>query len=184
MNANTHTSARDTDVRYTAWDLVGGGSHCWSAEFSQCGTYRYSLVRMWDEKLPILVFILLNPSTATHEVNDPTITRCMERAQRMGFGAMIVLNLFAWRATQPEDMKAAAEPIGAYNDEVILEIAKAAGLVVCGWGKHGTHRQRDAQVMAMLHENGIVPHALKLNGDKSPRHPLYVGYDVQPEPMA
>lgn len=176
-------SARDTEVFYTYFGL-DDMSEMWSAEFSKCDLYRYTLSRIWNPKLLVLVFILLNPSTATHELNDPTITRCIERAQRMGYGGVSVLNLFAWRATDPNDMKAAGEPIGMYNDQVILEVASGAGMVICGWGKHGAHKQRDAHVLAMLRERGIEAWALAFNKDGSPRHPLYVGYDVEPQLMA
>ncbi len=166
---------RDTIVRRMT---LGLGEEVWGAEFSQCDLYRYVLTRIWDPSRPALVLILLNPSTATHEINDATITRCMVRAGRMGYGGLVILNAFAWRATDPEDMKAAAEPIGQYNDEVIVEYAANAPLVICGWGTHGGHLGRDAQVLTLLRSHGIVPWCLGLNADSSPRHPLYLPYET------
>jgi hypothetical protein len=168
---------RDTDIQYTHF-LMTGMTETWSAEFSLCQLYRYTLSRVWDSKLALLVYILLNPSTATHERNDPTITRCITRALEWGYGGVVVLNAFAWRDTSPKAMLAAFDPVGQYNDEVILEVCKAAPLVICGWGKHGTHRGRDARVLALLREHGITPWALGFNIDGTPKHPLYVPYEA------
>lgn len=151
----------------------------WGAEFSACMRYRYQLFRIWDSTKPALVVCLLNPSTATHEINDPTVTRCMVRAVRLGYGGLIVLNAFAWRDTDPEDMKRAADPVGAFNDGVIEEICRSAPLVIVGWGKDGAHRGRDAEVLALLRRCGVTPWALGLNGDGTPKHPLYVPYDAE-----
>lgn len=174
---------RDTTIRTTMFPSLVGNEE-WGAEFSACERYRYRLWRKWDPSRPPLVVILLNPSTATHEVNDPTVTRCIMRAQAMGFGGLVVLNAFAWRDTDPEKMKSAPEPIGIHNDEVILEVCAAAGAVLCGWGTHGGYRYRDAQLLALLRENGIKPGALGFNGDGTPKHPLYVPYAAPVIPMA
>lgn len=173
-------SVRDTAYAQTLFPSLMGDEN-WGAEFSMCGLYRYALWRVWDASRSFLVVILLNPSTATHEVNDPTIVRCIARATAMGYGGLIVLNAFAWRDTDPAKMKAAFDPIGIYNDEVILEYCNAptTGLVLCGWGKDGAHRQRDAQLLAMLRDRSIEPWALGFNGDGSPKHPLYVPYSAK-----
>lgn len=86
---------------------VNGGAH-----FSRCRRYRYALWRQWQAAGPMLMLIGLNPSTADAERNDPTIRRCIGFAHDWGFGGVWVLNLFAWRATLPADLKAAADPVG------------------------------------------------------------------------
>lgn len=86
------------------------------ASISPCGLYRYSLERWWDTSCYARYYIMLNPSTADAEVDDPTIRRCMGLAKRDRFGGIVVLNLFAFRATSPADMKAAADPVGPEND--------------------------------------------------------------------
>lgn len=151
------------------------------AEMSHCKTYRYRLWRIWDRKLPIVTFIMLNPSTADHLINDPTVERCQRRAIGMGFGGIRVANLFALRSTDPQALYQANDPIGPKNDQAILEQAKSARMVICAWGTHGGHLARGAFVHRMLLENGIQPHVLALNQDGSPKHPLYVSYGTEPQ---
>lgn len=151
-----------------------------AARFSICQRYRFELWRKWDESKSYANFLMLNPSTATAELDDNTILRCVSYAMDWGFGAMCVTNIFAFRETDPEKMKLASDPVGHGNNEAIVEIAKAAGKVVCGWGRHGSHLGRGAAVLWLLRENEIRPHALKLNNDGSPNHPLYLKKDLQP----
>lgn len=150
------------------------------AIFSSCRRYRYRLWRRWDGARASLLFCMLNPSTADESDNDPTVERCERRARAMGFGGLVVTNIFAWRSTDPKMLYALADPVGPDNDATILEEAASAGMVVCGWGKHGALHGRGAAVARMLMANGVQPHALKINNDGSPQHPLYVGYDVVP----
>ena len=146
------------------------------ALYSECEAYRYSLTRAWRAEGPRVAFVMLNPSTATEERNDPTIERCERRARAMGYGAFRVTNLFAWRATVPRDLKAAAEPVGADNDAVLLESARWAEVVIAGWGVHGAHLARGPQVAAMLRGAGARLCHLGLTKEGHPRHPLYVPY--------
>ncbi|MEH6402829.1 MAG: DUF1643 domain-containing protein, partial [Sneathiella sp.] len=81
------------------------------AEFSDCNKYRYSLWRRWDAG-PTVSFLMLNPSTADGSSNDPTVERCHRRAVAMGFGALEVINIFGFRATDPKDLKKAKDPVG------------------------------------------------------------------------
>lgn len=154
------------------------------AEFSPCRRYRYRLWRIWDRTKPTLAFLMLNPSTADETVNDPTIERCERRARALGFGGLEVANIFALRSTDPTALYSADDPIGPDNDMAIGTVAEQAGMVICGWGKHGAFRKRGQAVIEWLYGRGIVPHALKINGDGSPQHPLYIGYAVQPQPIA
>ena len=140
---------------------------------------------MWDEGARRVAFVMLNPSTATEVANDPTVERCERRARALGYGAMRVTNIFAFRATDPKVMRAHPEPVGgAANDAAIAEAAAWADDVVCAWGAHGAHLGRGPAVERLLRGAGARPLALGLSKDGHPRHPLYVGYAVRPEPWA
>ena len=152
------------------------------AEYSQCERYRYTLTRVWEPTGPRAVFVMLNPSTATEVQNDPTVERCERRARALGFGAFRVLNIFAYRATDPREMRRAADPIGPGNDTAILAGLPWADQVICAWGTHGAHLGRGAQVAGMLRKAGARLHHLGLSKDGHPKHPLYIGYNVQPHP--
>ena len=150
------------------------------ATFSACGRYRFSLWRIWDARLQPAMFIMLNPSTADESENDPTVERCQRRAQAMGYGGLRVGNIFAYRSTDPNALYKIEDPVGQGNDEAIIEAAHDAGIVICGWGEHGNHLKRGEQVTALLRAHGIQPYVLAVNLDGTPRHPLYVSYDVLP----
>lgn len=151
------------------------------ALFSGCRQYRYALWRTWDERAPRALFIMLNPSTADEVANDPTVERCERRAVAMGMGSVWVVNLFALRSTDPEALYSHPEPIGAENDQTIMDAARNASVVICAWGKHGHFMKRGEAVAEMLKAAGITSHFLELNKDGTPKHPLYVGYAKQPQ---
>lgn len=149
------------------------------AEFSDCETYRYRLWRTWDSRKPPLVFCMLNPSTADAEQDDPTVARCSERARRLGYGGLEVVNLFALRSTDPKALYGHADPVGPKNDSAILSAAER-GNVVCAWGNHGKLQGRDKAVLALLRAAGLPALALKVSKDGHPSHPLYLSYDLEP----
>lgn len=151
------------------------------ALFSDCEKYRYKLSRKWDDG-PTVAFVMLNPSTADAHKNDPTIERCHRRAIEMRFGAIEVVNIFGFRATDPKDLKKAKKPIGPLNDEIVIETLKNADLAICAWGAHGTHMDRDQEIRALIKQAGIKSHVLGLTKYDQPRHPLYVSYTQKPEP--
>lgn len=151
------------------------------AEFSSCRNYRYELWRVWGENPPA-VFLMLNPSTADETKNDPTVERCERRARTMGFGGVSVVNIFALRSTDPTALYKHPDPVGPLNDEAILKWVSNAGIVVCAWGGHGHLHGRGQAVQKLLKNAGVVAHYLKLNKDGTPKHPLYVGYDIAPTP--
>lgn len=130
------------------------------------GDYRYRLTRVWDEALPTLTFVLLNPSTADATTTDRTLGRCIDFARREGFGGLVIVNLYAFRARDPKVMKRALDPIGPDNDEVL---AGLTGTVIAGWGNHAN----PARVAAALE---ILPplHALGINKSGAPTHPLLI----------
>ena len=155
------------------------------AIYSDCENYRYALTRVWDAGKPRVLFVMLNPSTATEVQNDPTVERCERRARALGFGAFRVTNIFAWRATDPKVMRAQADPVGPQNDQMIREsVAWATGegdQIICAWGAHGAHLDRGAAVERLLRATGRDLHQLGLTKAGAPKHPLYIAYDRQPE---
>lgn len=157
------------------------------AVISDCSRYRYSLCRSWAPDVGTVLFVMLNPSTADAREDDPTIRRCIGFARSWGYGRIDVVNLFAWRATNPEELRGVADPIGPNNDGHILSNARAAKLVVCAWGAHGEIDGRDETVVRLLRSRvrvggqPIKLHILGLTKGAAPRHPLYVRGDVQPE---
>ena len=157
------------------WNEVG------NATFSPCGAYRYSLTRGWDSGKPAVNFLMLNPSTADAEQDDPTVARCSERARRLGHGGLEVVNLFALRSTDPKALYGHADPVGPENDSAILSAAEQ-GNVVCAWGNRGELRGRDKAVLRLLRAAGLPVLALKVSKDGHPSHPLYLSYDLRPEP--
>lgn len=151
------------------------------AAYSDCGSYRYWLTREWAGTGGVINFVMLNPSVADEFKNDPTVERCERRARMLGFGGFCVTNIFAWRDTDPNAMRAAAAPVGPHNDQVLLEMARNARQVIAAWGTHGAHQGRGSEVAALLHKNGVPMFHLGLSKEGHPRHPLYVPYSVLPK---
>ena len=156
-----------------------GDAHS-TATYSDCERYRYQLTRIWQPEGRKALFIMLNPSTATETQNDPTVERCERRARTLGFGAFRVLNIFAWRDTDPRKMRAVAEPVGPGNDAAIREGCAWADRIICGWGTHGEHLGRGAQVETLVRDTGLAPYHLGLTKAGHPKHPLYIAYSQQP----
>lgn len=152
------------------------------ARFSVCGKYRYLLWRDWDVTKPALTFVMLNPSTADEVKNDPTVERCQRRAIAGGYGRLQVANIFALRSTDPGALYADKDPIGPDNDDAIRNAVKAHGTVICAWGRHGNLYGRGSKVLELLRDAFVMPHYLVLNKDGTPKHPLYVGYNVEQKP--
>lgn len=170
------------------------------ADISPCGRYRYLLEREWrgthDPKHwrwlgakdgaghelgepQSVMFIMLNPSTADGNVDDPTIRRCVGFAKAWQYEAISVVNLFAYRATKPKDLFAAGDAIhGPRNQEVIEHAACRAGLIIAAWGAHGNYGEQDEVVRGWLHDRPI--YALGVTKDGHPRHPLYLSGDARP----
>ena len=160
-------------------DLFGGtGAEAMErgAVFSPCRRYRYALHRVWEPASGVAMFVGLNPSTADEKADDPTIRRCIAFARAWGYGALCMTNLFAYRATDPADMKKAPDPIGWENDSTLSAWAHDAGVVVAAWGAHGTYKRRDQSVRLLV--PGL--HYLRLTKDGHPGHPLYLPKNLQP----
>lgn len=151
------------------------------AKFSPCRKYRYTLWRVWDEEKPMIAFLALNPSAADEEKNDPTVQRCINYAKKWGYGGMYMLNIFAFRATDPKVMKAEEDPVGEENDKFILETIEKVDRLICAWGNHGQHMDRSDDIEILLH--GLKLECLGVNKSGEPKHPLYLKADLEPEPF-
>jgi len=159
------------------------------ATISECGQYRYLLWRVWDESLPSVAFVMLNPSTADGQVDDPTVRRCVAFARDWGYGRLDVVNLFPLRATNPSALRRHADALGPAGlaNAAILDIARAASLIVCAWGGQSMARKRaDTVLRLMLGIPGLSErlHHIGLNQDGSPKHPLYIAASVRPQRWA
>lgn len=151
------------------------------AEISACGRYRTLLWRRWGGG-GVLAAVLLNPSTADADRDDPTLRAVMARARAAGLGGVTVANLFTLRSPDPRALKAATDPLGPGADAAIDRAASGAALVLCGWGAGGALMGRGAAVAARLAAGSVPVVHLGLTKGGQPRHPLYVGRAVPMRP--
>lgn len=162
-----------------ALDEFGTGR---SAVISDCGTYRYRLERRWAPHGFTVTWVMLNPSTADADTDDPTLRRITAFSRRMGFSRLIVVNLYAYRATQPADLWRATDPVGPDNDEHLRD-AMAGHVVVVAWGALA----KPDRIARFLQIHRAAPgagrlHALALTSAGQPRHPLYLRGDLTMQP--
>lgn len=152
-----------------------------SAIISECGKYRYLLRRVWGSE-KMVCFIMLNPSTADSFEDDPTIRRCISFAKKWGYGGMYVVNLFAYRATNPRELLSVKDPIGEKNRTYILQYFDASDLVICAWGNYS--------ILKKLFANNPIPYkgiyhpetfCLGFNKNGDPKHPLYLSSETLPQ---
>lgn len=152
-----------------------------TAIISESGKFRYLLTRTWDDTLPVVLFIMLNPSKADAHVNDPTILKCISMAKNWGYGGIEVCNLFPFRATDPKELLA-AESIGGdewdgpNNAWFIEQANKSCAATVLAWGntpivKKLFKKFPRYQPLPSLVQNA---HYLKLLKDGAPGHPLFL----------
>ena len=138
------------------------------ALFSKDKDYRYSLSRVWDESLPYVLFIGVNPSKADGHKDDDTITRCIKYAEMWGYGGLRMANLFAYVSSKQKKLKKASEPIGINNDKYIKELSEGAGITVVAWGDGGIYKGRNKEVLELIKE----PMCIKITQKGQPYHPL------------
>ncbi|MFQ6851240.1 DUF1643 domain-containing protein [Streptomyces sp. 35M1] len=153
-----------------------------TAEISSCGRYRYRLTREWSAELPPATFVMLNPSTADGDQDDATVRKCMRYARSWGCGSLVIVNLYAWRATSPRDLPADESlrigPDGdAWLSQAALDALDADGPLVAAWGTHGTE-QRVADVLTLPGMSRLS--ALAVTRDGHPGHPLYLRSGARP----
>lgn len=179
------------------------------ATFSPCRTWRYVLRRDTGNspagRPPSVLmshssvaFIGLNPSTADERINDPTVRRCIGYARDWGYDEMVMLNIFAFRSTDPKALYQVPDPIGPLNDEHLIREARHADLVVCAWGVRGAFVPppsayppnmlmlalcpRGELVRRLLDRVGVEPYALGLTKGGHPKHTLYLPKNLKPTP--
>lgn len=158
-------------------DLVGG---CAAAVFdSPRRTYRYLLTRIWDPTVSPAVFIMLNPSTAGADQDDPTVRRIVRFARDWDKGGVIVVNLFALCSTDPDRLRTHPDPVGRHNALFVRQAVQETDLVVAAWGAGGVLGDRGADMGRALVKAGVRLKALRLTSTGQPGHPLYVPSDTE-----
>lgn len=151
------------------------------ARISDCGTYRYLLRRTWDHKKLRALFVMLNSSTATAEVDDPTIRSCIRLAKENGFGSFEVVNLFAFRSPDPVALAMAESPIGPDNDKIIEVAIARCDICICAWGAHRFAEQRGKEVRSMIRAQRPAVFCFGVTKAGFPKHPLYIKSGTQLE---
>ena len=159
------------------------------------GPYRYSLTRDWhpiDQEPRVVLWVMLNPSTADAYDDDATIRRIRGFTERWGYDCAVVVNLYALRSTDPRALAVATDPIGPGNDATIALAARLAHRIVCAWGDSlppGAETRIDF-VLSILRgaialkrgATGMV--TLGFTAAGQPRHPVRLAYDTPLVPMS
>jgi len=154
------------------------------AIISDCGRYRYQLNRVWDESLPTVPFVMLNPSTADGNVDDPTIRRCVGFAKQWGYGGLIVVNLYALRATNPKALLESDNPLGDHNKTYLEKVFNDYDLIVAAWGNSSILRKiQNGNKLPLKGLSVSKLHYIELSNDGTPKHPLYLKYTDSPKPF-
>lgn len=158
------------------------------AEISEDRQYRYSLWRIWDTTKPLILFIMLNPSTADGDKDDRTISRVVDYCCQWGYGGVYVVNLFAKRATDPGVLKRLVHQqythgykivVGENNDKAILQANMKCDRVVFAWGRYGKWYNRANEVIDLFKEAFYI----KLSTTGAPCHPLFLKRDLILKPF-
>ncbi|MEM1320846.1 MAG: DUF1643 domain-containing protein [Bacteroidota bacterium] len=148
------------------------------ASLSSCRRYRYALFRHWEDRLPGVLFVGLNPSSADEEQDDPTLRRCIRYAQAWGYGHLCMVNLYAFRHPSPKGLFKAADPIGPENEQHLRRYLSQYLDCVLIWGNHGAKNDRYLEVLKLIEK----PLCLKINKNGQPAHPLYLKGGLRPQP--
>lgn len=154
-----------------------------AAVLSECRQYRYSLTRIWDPGKGLVHFVMLNPSTADENDDDPTIRRCIGFAESWNAGGIHITNLFALRTPNPKELYMHASPISKdnlfENDSFIISGMNRSSITVFAWGAHGGLLDRDKAVIKLIPE----AYCLGLTKSGKPKHPLYLAKNTNPIPF-
>jgi len=145
-----------------------------TALISEDKLYRYQLLRVWDETLPRVLFVMLNPSTADATKDDPTIRRVISFAKSWGYGGVYVGNLFAFRSTDPKALKYVTDPTGEDNIQHIQDMVGLVDKIIYAWGNN----QKEPK---WLSELVPTPYCIDISKKGVPKHPLYLKKDIHPK---
>ncbi len=152
------------------------------AVISNCGNYRYSLTRIWDDSKPKIMFVMLNPSTADADNDDRTISKCIRYASNWGYGGLFVCNLFAYRSADPYELLNVNDPFGENNMMHIKQLIDKVSIVVCAWGHIKIIKKLLAEQnpYIMFDFCNEKLHYLELSIHETPKHPLYLNRELKP----
>ncbi len=166
------------DIERAALPKFANGSET-GAVFSNNKTYRYLLWRIWQTDLPLLGVVMLNPSIAGADDDDPTIRVVVGRAKRNGYGGILVTNLYGYIATSPKDLRKlrsrGGDPIGEPNLKYLVGMRDTCESIWCAWGNHAEPR-RARQVTRILQARGKDLLHVGLTKSGQPKHPLRISY--------
>ena len=169
----------ENDVPGSLFDWADSYAHV-----SACEQYRYTLGRVWEPSRPSVTFVMLNPSIADAHKDDTTIRKCRGFAERLGFGGLHVVNLYAYRATKPKAMwaseAAGLDIVGPDNDEVLRE-AFRRGDAIAAWGANAKpDRVHFVSILARAAGSRLL--SLSVTKAGAPGHPLMLPYSCTLQP--
>ena len=148
------------------------------AVISDSGFYRYELSRIWDHSKPLVMFVMLNPSTADSNEDDPTIRRCIGFAKSWGYGGLYVGNLFGYRSTDPKKLLLVSHPIGSENKYHLKLMADRCETIICAWGNPVIVKKTNRSWRDLLFLNKELRYIKKCK-DGTPSHPLFLKGDLK-----
>ena len=151
------------------------------AVISDCGQYRYLLRRIWDHDRMRALFVMLNPSTADAEIDDPTIRSCARLSRSWGYGSFEVVNLYGWRATDPKELTEASDPVGPKNDGIADAAICRCDVTICAWGAHAMAEKRSGAMISLIGASRPAAFCLGKTKGGAPKHPLYIKTGTMPE---
>lgn len=144
------------------------------AVISDCGKYRYLLRRTWDHKKPRALLIMLNPSTADANADDATIRSCVRLLRGLGYGSMEVVNVFGYRATNPDELAKQIDPIGPNNHRSIEAAILRCDVAICAWGAYPPASQYATEPLNIVRSHRPVVYCFGKTKAGAPKHPLYI----------
>lgn len=144
------------------------------AVISDCGSYRYLLRRAWDAKKPRVLYIMLNPSTADAQKDDATIRSCVRLASGLGYGSMEVVNVFAWRATKPDELLLVSDPAGPQNEDHVRLALDRCDIPICAWGAWPPAQEASTYIRNAIRVARPAAFCFGKTASGAPKHPLYI----------